>query len=77
MKIFDYICENEHIQEVFVHSDEEIVLCKVCGLPSRRMPSGGHFKLDGADTAFPTAAMKWDKRHSKEAVEKRMAKERG
>jgi len=77
MKVFDYICENNHVQEVFVYSDEEKVLCKVCGQPARRKPSGGHFKLDGADTAFPTAAMKWDKRHSKEAVEKIIAKKRG
>ena len=77
IKIYDYQCVNGHIHEVFVHSSEEIVLCKTCGEPSKRLITGGHFKLDGADLAFPTAAMKWDKRHSKEAVEKVIAKKRG
>ena len=76
-KLFDYKCLScKHNFEEYADYNE-IVECPLCGANAKRLTTGGHFKLNGADLSFPTAAMKWDKRHSKEAVDKIVAKKQG
>jgi len=72
MKVFDKECPNGHVNEYFVHDKDEQVLCKQCGeVCTKTLLTATNFSLDGTDYAFPTAAMKWDKRHSLEAVQKK------
>ena len=63
--INDYRCLNcNSISEDWSNNKQVEDLC--CeGFIAEKIISGGNFSLPGIDTAFPTAADKWAKRHRK------------
>lgn len=65
-KLYDWRCKACDAQfEVLAYGPGDKVTCPSCDSTSTAyVPSGGHFTLNGADLSFPTAAMKWDKRHT-------------
>lgn len=66
MLVYDYVCEAcDSSFEAFIRNEDKhgVMPCPYCQFPAKRITSGGNFKLPGHDTAFPTSADKWAKRH--------------
>ncbi len=63
--INDYKCL--HCDKVSEHWSKTMRIPSSCckGYVSEKIISGGNFSLPGIDTAFPTAADKWARRHRK------------
>lgn len=60
MKVFDFQCEQGHINEAFVRNDElGDRPCPDCGGNSSRMIAAPRTVLDPISGAFPGATMKW------------------
>lgn len=62
MRVFDYVCENGHVQEAFVTDINQHVLCSTCGATTERLISTPVVKLPGWDSSFPGAHQKWDRK---------------
>ena len=62
-QIFDYRCENGHIEEQFVERGT-VCRCK-CGAESHRIISPVRCQLDPTSGDFPGATMKWIKEHER------------
>ena len=66
-KMWDFRCSScEHVWERLVR-DDETPSCPECGSPSARVLHAPAVQLPGWDTAFPSAALKWEKQHEKAA----------
>ena len=71
MPLFDYRCvECDHISERNCHHSVEAIDCDECGNTATKVllsaPSIGMLKM-GVDTAFPSAADRWERVHRQEA----------
>ena len=62
MRVFDFVCEDGHRGEHFIHSDVRTVACHECGKPAHRAPPAVRANLDGTSGDFPGAAMAWERR---------------
>jgi Zn finger protein HypA/HybF involved in hydrogenase expression len=67
IKVYDFLCPNDHIFELFVSEDSEVANCPECDLNAKRIISGGNFKLDAMSGDYPTATAKWAKHHERAA----------
>lgn len=70
MRVFDFVCPNNHVHEHFVPNGQTEVPCPDCGQEARRMVSAPAFKLEGWSGSFPGAAMKWERDHVNRAKQK-------
>ena len=59
IRVFEFLCEDGHLNELFVDSSVREQPCKVCGKVAHRIVSAGHVQLEGITGAFPGAADKW------------------
>ena len=61
MKVFDFRCEEGHVNEAFIRTGEEDQTrpCPECGSDSSRIISAPTVVLDPRAGAFPGATMKW------------------
>lgn len=62
-KIFDFRCEDGHVEEQFVERDA-VVRCK-CGKTAKRIISPVRCQLDPISGHFPGATMRWEKEHER------------
>jgi putative FmdB family regulatory protein len=75
MKVFDFQCEEGHIHEAFVKTDEDRP-CPDCGGNSSKVISAPRVVLDPISGAFPGATMKWAKdRQQKIKQERKVAEQ--
>ncbi len=59
IRVFEFLCPDGHLSEVFVDSFVRQHPCKECGKDAERIVSSGHVRLEGITGAFPGAADKW------------------
>lgn len=75
---FDFLCDDGHLNEHFVHVAIRELDCKDCGKDSVRIISSPQIKLEGITGSFPGAADKWvKKRAEKLQQERKQAESRG
>lgn len=60
--MFDFRCEDGHLNEHFVDSETREVSCKECGKPATREVAAPRTVLDHISGDFPGATMSWAKR---------------
>lgn len=70
MRVYDFVCPNDHVHEHFVPTGTNVVECPDCGQDARRMISTPAIKLEGWSGSFPGAAMKWERDHERRAKKK-------
>lgn len=70
MRVFDFMCQSNHVHEHFVPNGTDEVTCPECGQNARRLISTPAIKLEGWSGSFPGAAMKWERDHVKRAKKK-------
>ena len=71
-RMFEFLCEDNHISEALVTSDTREIDCRVCGKKATRIVSAVQTKLEPFTGSFPTAYDAWDrKRAEKLAIEKK------
>lgn len=58
VRVFDFLCHNDHRVERFVESDIEEVECE-CGAMGKRQLAAPRAKLEPFSGAFPTASDAW------------------
>lgn len=67
MRIYDFKCEDGHVEEHIVKSSEiDRHMCG-CGKVGIRQLSAPPCILDGASGHFPGRAMKWEREHEQAA----------
>ena len=69
-RIYEFICENDHITEAYIDSELRTNECKVCGQPAIRIVSKPMVKLEGVTGDFPGAAMQWEAKRKDSAGKK-------
>jgi hypothetical protein len=62
-RIYEFVCKNDHINEIYVDSAVRTVNCQVCSQDAERMISSPAIKLEGWSGSFPGAANKFDRIH--------------
>ena len=63
-RLFDFICEDEHLQEYFVNYEITKVSCKICSKPALKQLSAPTIKLEPYSGIFVSAADKWVKKRA-------------
>ena len=58
-RIYEFLCDNQHISEHYVDESIRASSCKECGLEAIRILSAPRVSLEGITGAFPGAADKW------------------
>ena len=67
MILYDFFCSKcERKFEAFAKLGESKTICSRCGGEAERLVSAPRIRLDGCDSAFPTAYDQWAKRRGKE-----------
>ena len=56
---YDFMCEDFHMFESFINSEDRALPCKICGEEAKRIISCPTIKLEGITGSFPGAAEKW------------------
>ena len=64
LRVFDFLCPNDHLSESFVNSEIREINCPVCGQTASRQMSTPRVSLEGTTGAFPGAAMQWERKHA-------------
>lgn len=64
LRVFDFLCPNDHLSESFVNSVTREINCPVCGQTALRQMSTPRVSLEGTTGAFPGAAMQWERKHA-------------
>lgn len=69
-RIFEFLCEDNHLSEAYIDENERVISCKECGKESHRIVSKPMMKLEGISGDYPTAYDAWErKRNEKMKVE--------
>lgn len=63
-RIFEFLCDNNHLTEQFIDEDARTTLCRECGALAMRQISTPRISLEGITGAFPGAADKWVKKRA-------------
>jgi len=64
LRVFDFLCPNDHLSESFVNSVTREINCPVCGQTALKQISTPRVSLEGTTGAFPGAAMQWERKHT-------------
>ena len=71
-RMFEFLCEDNHISEALVSSDTREISCRACGKKATRIVSAVQTKLEPFTGSFPTAYDAWTrKRAEKFATERK------
>jgi hypothetical protein len=64
LRVFDFLCSNDHLSESFVNSVTREINCPVCGQTALRQIGTPRVSLEGTTGSFPGAAMQWERKHA-------------
>lgn len=70
-RIYEFVCEDNHLTERFVDTECRETTCSVCGKSSKRIISTPQVMLDGTSGAFPGEAMKWERKRAEKIAQER------
>lgn len=63
-RIFEFLCDNDHLTEQFIDEEIRTTSCRECGASAMRLISTPRISLEGITGAFPGAADKWVKKRA-------------
>ena len=63
-RLFDFLCEENHLQEHFVSYEVTEVPCEVCSKPALKQISTPTIKLEPYSGIFVSAADKWARKRA-------------
>lgn len=72
-RIFEFVCEDGHISEVYIDATIRATYCKECDKLATRIISKPLVKLEGITGAFPGAAMQWERKRNEKMAQERSA----
>lgn len=77
-RIFEFVCEDNHVSDSYVDSECRQSTCKICGKLADRIISTPQVKLEGITGDFPGAYGAWErKRAEKQKQEQKKFESRG
>lgn len=62
--INDYKCSNGHVREHYLDAEVETTLCS-CGAAAYKVMAAPKALLNGTDSGFPGANMRWVREHER------------
>lgn len=71
VRVYEFMCPNGHVEEVFAVSPPSERLCETCGEVSERIPSAVRSRLDPISGDFPTAADAWVRKREEKLAQER------
>ena len=63
-RMFEFLCEDNHISEALVSSDVREISCRACGKKATRIVSAVQTKLEPFTGSFPTAYDAWTRKRA-------------
>jgi hypothetical protein len=63
-RLFDFLCEEKHLQEHFVSYEVTEVSCEICSKPALKQISTPTIKLEPYSGIFVSAADKWARKRA-------------
>lgn len=73
LRIFDFMCTNGHVFEVFVTPETNQAHCSECGELAGKIISPVKCMLDPVSGSFPGATMKWARDREQKIKKERRA----
>ena len=70
-RIFEFLCQDNHLSEAFIDESERTIPCKECGKEAIRIVSKPNMKLEGISGDYPTAYDAWERKRSEKLKEER------
>lgn len=70
-RIFEFLCEDNHLSEAYIDESERIIQCKYCSRLAHRIVSKTNMKLEGITGDYPTAYDAWERKRSEKLKEER------
>lgn len=72
-RLFEFLCENGHLQEHFVSYEITKVPCELCGKDAHRQISAPRISLDPISGDHPQATARWARqREEKRLLERKL-----
>jgi hypothetical protein len=72
-RMFEFVCEDDHISEALVDETCRTIACRACGKESTRIVSMVRSRLEGLSGAFPSAYDAWERKRSEKLAQERKA----
>jgi hypothetical protein len=72
-RIFEFVCEEGHISEVYIDAAIRATYCKECDKLATRIISKPMVKLEGVTGSFPGAYMQWERRREEKMKQEKRA----
>ena len=70
-RIFEFLCQDNHLSEAYIDESERTIYCKECGKEAIRIVSKPNMKLEGITGDYPTAYDAWERKRAEKLTEER------
>ena len=70
-KLFDFICEDGHLQERLVFDEVTNLPCEVCGKDAVRQLSAPRINLEPFSGIYPQATARWERNRAEKLKQER------
>ena len=70
-RMFEFVCEENHLSEALVDDTVRELTCWACGKQATRIVSVVRSQLEGITGAFPSAYDAWDRKRSEKLAQER------
>ena len=70
-RLFDFKCEEGHLQERLVSYEITELACDVCGKPAKKQLSAPTVQLEPYSGLHPSATSKWEKKRAEKLAQER------
>lgn len=70
-RIFEFLCQDNHLSEAYIDDSERMISCKECGKDAHRIVSKPSMKLEGITGDYPTAYDAWERKRAEKLKEER------
>jgi hypothetical protein len=74
-RLFEFLCEEEHLQERLVSDEVTKLPCEVCGKESLRIISAPRINLEPYSGTFIGATAKWERNRAEKMKQERKRNE--
>jgi hypothetical protein len=74
-KLFDFLCEEKHLQESLVSDEVTKLTCKDCGKEALRIISAPRIALEPFSGTFSGATAKWERNRAEKMKQERKRNE--
>ena len=74
-RLFEFLCEEKHLQESLVSDEVTKLTCEVCGKEALRIISTPRLALDPFSGDYPGATAKWERNRAEKLKQERKRNE--